>query len=209
MNPAAVIVILNGSVVASAPPAQLLFGHVMAPLAPVITRFTERAAVDGDTITLVRDGRTCVFRIGSDAFTCDGVISVSPVAPFGRDGVAYVPLAEVVHAFGGAIAYDPRARAVALEVVQCRAAQDAGAVRSERTVGDADDRLHAVTGARDPDAAPARERQPDAASHGDSRDPLTRSGELKTRVGDRHDPALRLRVVPPVRDARLGVVNAA
>lgn len=117
MNPAAVIVILNGSVVASAPPAQLLFGHVMAPLAPVITRFTERAAVDGDTITLVRDGRTCVFRIGSDAFTCDGVISVSPVAPFGRGGVAYVPLAEVVHAFGGAIAYDPRARAVALEVV--------------------------------------------------------------------------------------------
>ena len=52
MIPAAVVVILNGAIVASAPPAQLLFGHVMAPLAPVITQFTERAVLDGDTITL-------------------------------------------------------------------------------------------------------------------------------------------------------------
>ena len=110
MIPAAVIVILNGAVVASAPPAQLLFGHVMAPLAPVITRFTDRAVIAGDTITLERNGRRCVFRIGSDTFMCDGVTGVSPVAPFGRGGVAYVPLAEVVHAFGGAVAYDAHTR---------------------------------------------------------------------------------------------------
>jgi hypothetical protein len=116
MIPAAVIVILNGAIVASAPPAQLLFGHVMAPLAPVITRFTERAVVDGNTITLVRSGRTCVFRVGSDAFVCDGVGGNLPVAPFGRDGVAYVPLAEVARAFGGAAEYDPHSHIMALEV---------------------------------------------------------------------------------------------
>src|ERR1700734_1671221 len=116
MGPAAVIVILNGAIVASAPPAQLLFGHVMAPVAPVITRFTARAALDGDTITLARGSRTCTFRIGSDAYSCDGVTGTLPVAPCGRDGTAYLPLADVVHAFGGALEYDPHSGVVALDV---------------------------------------------------------------------------------------------
>jgi hypothetical protein len=89
---------------------------VMAPLAPIITRFTERAVLDGDTITLVRDGQTCVLRIGSDAFACNGVAHVLPVAPFGRNGVTFVPLAEVVRALGGAAAYDARTHTAALDV---------------------------------------------------------------------------------------------
>jgi hypothetical protein len=116
MNPAVVVVILNGAIVASAPPAQLLFGHVMAPLAPIVTRFTERAVLDGDTITLVRGDRTCVLHIGSDAIACNGVASTLPVAPFGRDGIAYVPLAEVARALGGAAEYDPHTRIAALDV---------------------------------------------------------------------------------------------
>jgi hypothetical protein len=116
MIPAAVIVILNGAILASVPPAQLLFGHVMAPLAPVITSFTERAEVDGNTITLVRNGRTCVFRVGSDSFACDGIDGNLPVAPFGHDGVAYVPLADVARAFGGAAEYDPHSHIMALDV---------------------------------------------------------------------------------------------
>jgi hypothetical protein len=116
MIPAAVVVILNGAIVASAPPAQLLFGHVMAPLAPVITQFTERAVLDGDTITLTRGSRTCVLRIGSDAISCDGTVHTLPVAPFGRDGVAYVPLADVTRALGGAAAFDAHTRIVALDV---------------------------------------------------------------------------------------------
>jgi hypothetical protein len=123
VNPAAVIVILNGAIVASVPPAQLLFGHVMAPVAPIITRFTERAAVDGDTITLIRQGRTCIFRVGSDTYACDGVSGTLPVAPFGRDGVAYVPLADVARAFGGAAEYDPHTHIVALDVPPATAVQ--------------------------------------------------------------------------------------
>jgi hypothetical protein len=114
--PAVVVVILNGAILASAPPAQLLFGHVVAPLAPVLTHVTDRAALDGDRITLVRAGRTCFFRIGSDTFVCDGLTGILPVAPFGRDGVAYVPLAEVVRAFGGAVKYDSRTRIVSLDM---------------------------------------------------------------------------------------------
>ncbi len=113
---AAVVVILNGSIVASAPPAQLLFGHVMAPLAPVVTHFTQRAVLSGDTITLVRGDRTCVLRVGSDAMTCDGFARTLPVAPFGRGGVAFVPLAEVARALGGAAEFDPHTRIVALDV---------------------------------------------------------------------------------------------
>jgi hypothetical protein len=116
MIPAVVIVILNGAIIASAPPAQLLFGHVMAPLAPVITHFTERAVLDGDTITLVRNDRTCVLRVGSDSITCDGVAATLPVAPFGRGGVAFVPLAEVARALGGVAAYDSHTHIVALDV---------------------------------------------------------------------------------------------
>jgi len=121
MSPVAVIVILNGAILASAPPAQLLFGHVMAPLAPVITHFTDRAILDGDTITLVRGSRTCVLHVGSDAFSCDGVARTLPVAPFGRDGVAFVPLAEVTRAFGGAAAYNSHTHIVALDVPPERA----------------------------------------------------------------------------------------
>ena len=116
MIPGVVVVILNGAIVASAPPAQLLFGHVMAPLTPIVTRFTERAALDGDTITLVRAGRTCTLRIGSDTMTCDGSAQTLPVRPFGREGVAFVPLAEVTRAFGGVAQYDARTHIAALDV---------------------------------------------------------------------------------------------
>jgi hypothetical protein len=116
MSPAAVIVIINGAIVASAPPAQLLFGHVMAPLAPLVTRFTERAMRDGDAITLARGDETCVLHIGSNAMTCNGESETLPVLPFGRNGVAFVPLAEVARAFGGAAAYDPDKRILALDV---------------------------------------------------------------------------------------------
>jgi hypothetical protein len=116
VSPVLVVVLFNGAIVASAPPAQLLFGHVMAPLAPVVTRFTERAALEGDRVTLVRGDRTCVFRIGSEAYVCDGITGTLPVAPFGREGIAYVPLAEVARAFGGDARYDARSRIVSVDV---------------------------------------------------------------------------------------------
>jgi len=57
-----------------------------------------------------------VFRVGSDSFACDGIDGSLPVAPFGRAGVAYVPLADVARAFGGAAEYDPHSHIMALDV---------------------------------------------------------------------------------------------
>lgn len=106
MNPLAVIVLVNGTLVPSAPPARLLFGHVMVPLVPIVTRFTQRASMAGDTIVLARGERTCTLRIGSAAMTCGGVTHVAGVVPFAAGGVAFVPLADVARAFGGAVAFD-------------------------------------------------------------------------------------------------------
>ena len=167
MSPAVVVVILNGAIVASAPPAQLLFGHVMAPLAPIVTHFTQRAVLDGDTITLVRGDRTCVLHIGSDAIACNGITSGLPVAPFGRDGVAYVPLEEVARALGGAAEYDPHTRIAALDVAPRERSAHTRTVRSECAAIDADDDLHPDAGAGDPTAG--RFGQPGAAAHGDPR----------------------------------------
>lgn len=116
MSPAALIVILNGAILGSAPPAQLLFGHIMVPLGPVVTQLADRIAVDGNTITLARGDRSCVFHVGSDAYACDGIDGTLAVAPFGRDGVPFIPLAEVARAFGAGVEYDPRSRIVALDV---------------------------------------------------------------------------------------------
>jgi len=112
---AAVLILLNGAVVASVPPARVLFGHVMVPVTAGATRWTDRTAVDGNTITIERGGRRCVLHVGIDALDCDGHERPAGVAPFGRAGVAFVPLAEVVRALGGRAAYDARTRTLALD----------------------------------------------------------------------------------------------
>jgi hypothetical protein len=47
---------------------------------------------------------------------CDGVADPLPVAPFGRDDAAFVPLAEIARAFGGVAAYDPQSRVFSIEL---------------------------------------------------------------------------------------------
>jgi hypothetical protein len=108
----ALIVIVNGAFVPSSPPVRLLFGHVVAPLAPVIARISDRVSLAGDAVTVARGGRTCVFEVGSPAFQCDGIIRHADVTPFARDGIVYVPLAAAVRAFGGTIAIDARSATV-------------------------------------------------------------------------------------------------
>ncbi len=112
----ATVVLLNGAVVPSTPPARRLFGHIMVPLAPVVARIADRVTLTGDTITLVRDARTCVFRVGSRAYACDGAIREAAVASFARSGSVFVPLAAVGRAFGGRVAYDARSNTVAVVV---------------------------------------------------------------------------------------------
>jgi hypothetical protein len=111
---AAIVVVLNGAFLPSAPPVRRLFGHIVAPLAPVMTRIADRVTLDGDAIELVRGAHACAFRIGVPAFRCDARIRLAAVTPFARDGIAYVPLADVVRAFGGTATYDAPSGTVAL-----------------------------------------------------------------------------------------------
>jgi hypothetical protein len=113
---AALLVLINGAIVAGAPPPRLLFGHVVAPLVPILTRVADRVRLDGDAITVVRGDTTCELRIGSHAMACNGAPHALPVAPFARADVVFVPLADVATAFGGSIAFDARRRIVAIEM---------------------------------------------------------------------------------------------
>ncbi len=105
---AALVVVLNGAFVPSSPPVRRLFGHVMAPLAPVVTRIADVVTLAGDDVTLVRGARTCVFRVGSPTYRCAGIVARAGVTPFARDGIVFLPLATVARAFGGNVAYDRR-----------------------------------------------------------------------------------------------------
>jgi hypothetical protein len=118
---AAIIVLLNGVFVPSAPPPRRVFGAVMVPLAPIVARIADRVTLDGDTITLVRGTRVCAFTVGSPAYRCDGVRQASGVVPFARDGIVYLPLGAVVRAFGGTVTFDARSGTVAVTLPRSNA----------------------------------------------------------------------------------------
>lgn len=102
----AVIVAVNGTLVPSAPPARLLFGHVVAPLS-VVARLTARITTTGDTVLVVAHGRTCALTVGTTRLQCDdGVPRALALTPFRRDGATYVPLADVARALGATVTYD-------------------------------------------------------------------------------------------------------
>jgi hypothetical protein len=102
----ALIVVVNGAFASGTPPARLLFGHVVVPVAASAARLADRVATDGNTLTLARGAHACIFHVGSSAYACDGVAAQAPVVPFARDGIAYVPLAPLARAFGGSVQLD-------------------------------------------------------------------------------------------------------
>ncbi len=74
---ALVIVVVDGSVVPSAPPAELLAGHVVGPPA-LVARFAERIEVAGDgALTATRGGRSCAARTVDAA---RGLVALAPLA---------------------------------------------------------------------------------------------------------------------------------
>jgi hypothetical protein len=112
----AIVVLVNGAFVPSSPPARRLFGHVMAPLAPIVARIAQQVSVDGGTVIVARGGLTCAFRVGSPAYQCNGTIRDAGVTPFARGDVVFLPLAAVGRAFGGSVTYDARRDIVSVNV---------------------------------------------------------------------------------------------
>jgi hypothetical protein len=105
---AAIVIVLNGAFVPTTPPPRRLFGHVMVPLVPAVARIADRVTVAGDDLTFVRGSRTCVLRVGSSAFRCDGTPLSAEVAPFARDGIVFVPIGPVARALGGSVLANAR-----------------------------------------------------------------------------------------------------
>ena len=109
----ALVVLLNGSVVPAVPPAELVAGRVMVPIAPVVTRFADRVTFDGaGAIAIEAHGHRCLLRVGVPEAVCDDRMRALELAPYVRDGVPFVPLGDVARAFGGRIAFDPASATV-------------------------------------------------------------------------------------------------
>jgi hypothetical protein len=100
---ALVTIVLNGAIVPSFAPAQILDGRVVGPLVPVVARMCARVRYhDGDrTAVIDRAGRELTV----------------PVA-FVADGVPYVALVPVVRAFGGTAVFDAQAKTLAIALAE-------------------------------------------------------------------------------------------
>jgi len=114
MNPLAVAIVVNGVLAPSAPPARLVLGHVMVPLAPIVGRFVDRAVIDGDRIVIVRGTHTCRLTIGGTTVICDGRASTASVVPFASAGSAYIAVADIARALQASATYVARTRTLSL-----------------------------------------------------------------------------------------------
>ena len=103
-----VIVVLNGVPLPAVPPAQLVAGRVMAPVAPVVTRLVRRVAVESfGAIVLEARGHRCTFRVGWATAACDDRFEPLESAPYERDGTVFLPLGDVARVLGGTLSFDP------------------------------------------------------------------------------------------------------
>ncbi|GAC1418570.1 MAG: hypothetical protein NVSMB5_10070 [Candidatus Velthaea sp.] len=119
-----VTIILNGAIVPSFAPARLCRGRVLAPLSSIVARMVTR------TVYLPGSHSILIQRSSQQI-----VVAVAFVA----DGVPYVPLAPIVHAFGGAAAYDARSHTLSIALdgereVETPAPFDPGAPQASPTV---------------------------------------------------------------------------
>jgi len=108
-----VVVLLNGVAIPAAPPAELVAGRVMVPIAPVVTRFAERVAFAAfGAVVIEAHGHRCTLRVGVAVAACDDRVEPLEYAPYEHEGVLFVPLGDVARALGGAIAFDPASSTV-------------------------------------------------------------------------------------------------
>ncbi len=97
--PAAVTIVINGSIVSSSAPARMAGGRVISPLTPVIARLGSRVVYDPKrrTVTIERNGEQIVVP----------VILIDDDAP-------YIEVGRVVTGLGGSATFDSRTRTLAI-----------------------------------------------------------------------------------------------
>jgi len=110
----AAAIILNGSTYISSVPPLLEDGSVAIAVTPAFTRIVQRITVDPDTGRIVFENAKhhAELQVGMRQATVDGRPITIAFAPFSRAGDLYVPFADVVRAFGGTIASEPRSKRI-------------------------------------------------------------------------------------------------
>ncbi len=104
----AAAIILNGSTYISRVPPLLDDGSVAVAVTPALTRIVPSISSDPDTgrIVFANSQHHAEMQIGGRTARVDGREVSLAFAPFSRAGEVFVPLADVVRAFGGSIAED-------------------------------------------------------------------------------------------------------
>jgi hypothetical protein len=87
-----VTIVLDGRPLAAYVRAYVAGGRVFAPVAPLITRLADRLWFEGDTLVVVRNGRSVRVRLAPDAQSLDA---------------AYVPAGAALRALGATVRYEP------------------------------------------------------------------------------------------------------
>ena len=105
-------IIINGTTYISSLQPLLDNGSVAVAVTPALTRIAARISVDPDTarIGFANSQHQAELQIGTRTATVDGRTTTLTFAPFSRAGVVFVPLADVVRAFGGTIAEDTKTK---------------------------------------------------------------------------------------------------
>jgi hypothetical protein len=111
-------------------------GVVVAPLDPFVRDIAERIEGDGSghRFTIVRGSRSIAITIGDRHARANDFDVLLPVAPALHGPEPFAPLAVVVRALGGSVAYDPAARVLAILIVPVPLTTMTPAVR-QATVG--------------------------------------------------------------------------
>lgn len=101
----------------SAPPL-LHDGSVAVAVTPALTRIVQRISIDPQTQRMVfaDSQHSAEMELGTRSATIDGRSVQIRFAPFARAGEVYVPLADLVRAFGGKIESLPREHAIVVTV---------------------------------------------------------------------------------------------
>jgi len=116
---APVTVVIDGRRVDTSRPARLEQGVVVAPLDPFVRDIAERidGGDSGSRFTIVLGSRSIAISIGSRRARANDFEVRLPIAPALHGTEPFAPLAVLVRALGGSVAYDAASRTLAISIV--------------------------------------------------------------------------------------------